>query len=104
MGCLQRKPAAHPDCRESKPVSGSPKPFGPRSFHPDATIFTAVQFPVQRQRDPVGSGSPSATGDLFRSSRWSSRTDTQRAIEDYQVQNKLPVNGQPDQGLNALLG
>ena len=30
--------------------------------------------------------------------------DTQRAIEDYQVRNKLPVTGQPDQGLNALLG
>ncbi len=30
--------------------------------------------------------------------------DTQRAIEDYQVENKLPVTGQPDQGLNALLG
>ena len=25
-------------------------------------------------------------------------------IEDYQVKNKLPVTGQPDQGLNALLG
>jgi hypothetical protein len=30
--------------------------------------------------------------------------DTQRAIEDYQVKNKLPVTGQPDQRLNALLG
>jgi len=30
--------------------------------------------------------------------------DTHRAIEDYQVKNKLPVTGQPDQGLNALLG
>jgi hypothetical protein len=30
--------------------------------------------------------------------------DTQRAIEGYQVKNKLPVTGQPDQGLNALLG
>jgi Putative peptidoglycan binding domain len=30
--------------------------------------------------------------------------DTQRAIEDYQVENKLPVTGQPDQRLNALLG
>jgi len=30
--------------------------------------------------------------------------DTQRAIEDYQVKNKLPVTGQPSQGLNALLG
>jgi hypothetical protein len=30
--------------------------------------------------------------------------DTQRAVEDYQVQNKLPVTGQPDQRLNALLG
>jgi hypothetical protein len=30
--------------------------------------------------------------------------DTRRAIEDYQVQNKLPVTGQPNQGLNALLG
>ena len=30
--------------------------------------------------------------------------DTQRAIEDYQVKNKLPVTGQPNQGLNALLG
>ena len=30
--------------------------------------------------------------------------DTRRAIEDYQVKNKLPVTGQPDQGLNALLG
>ena len=30
--------------------------------------------------------------------------DTQRAIESYQVQNKLPVTGQPDQKLNALLG
>jgi hypothetical protein len=30
--------------------------------------------------------------------------DTQRAIEDYQVKNKLPVTGQPDQELNALLG
>jgi len=30
--------------------------------------------------------------------------DTQRAIEDYQVKNKLPVTGQPTQGLNALLG
>ena len=30
--------------------------------------------------------------------------DTQRAIEDYQVKNRLPVTGQPNQGLNALLG
>ena len=30
--------------------------------------------------------------------------DTRRAIEDYQVKNKLPVTGQPDQGLNGLLG
>jgi len=30
--------------------------------------------------------------------------DTHRAIEDYQVKNKLPVTGQPDQGLDALLG
>jgi peptidoglycan hydrolase-like protein with peptidoglycan-binding domain len=30
--------------------------------------------------------------------------DTRRAIEDYQVKNKLPETGQPDQGLNALLG
>jgi hypothetical protein len=30
--------------------------------------------------------------------------DTQRAVEDYQVQSKLPVTGQPDQRLNALLG
>jgi hypothetical protein len=30
--------------------------------------------------------------------------DTQRAVEDYQVKNKLPVTGQPDQKLNALLG
>ena len=74
MGCLQRKPAAHPDSRESKPVGGSPKPSGSRPFHPEATVFRPVQFPVQRQRDPVGSGSPSATGDLFRSGRRNSRT------------------------------
>jgi peptidoglycan hydrolase-like protein with peptidoglycan-binding domain len=30
--------------------------------------------------------------------------DTRRSIEDYQVKNKLPVTGQPNQGLNALLG
>jgi Putative peptidoglycan binding domain len=30
--------------------------------------------------------------------------DTRRAIEDYQVKNKLPVTGQPDKGLNAMLG
>jgi hypothetical protein len=30
--------------------------------------------------------------------------DTQRAVEDYQVENKLPVTGQPDQRLNSLLG
>jgi hypothetical protein len=30
--------------------------------------------------------------------------DTRRAIEDYQTRNKLPVTGQPDQGLNASLG
>jgi hypothetical protein len=30
--------------------------------------------------------------------------DTHRAIEDYQVKNKLPATGQPDQGLSALLG
>jgi Putative peptidoglycan binding domain len=30
--------------------------------------------------------------------------DTQRAIEDYQVRNKRPVTGQPDQWLNASLG
>jgi hypothetical protein len=30
--------------------------------------------------------------------------DTRRAIEDYQVKNKLPVTGQPDRSLNALLG
>jgi hypothetical protein len=30
--------------------------------------------------------------------------DTRRALEDYQVENKLPVTGQPDQRLNALLG
>ena len=29
---------------------------------------------------------------------------TQGAIEDYQLKNKLPVTGQPDQGLNTLLG
>jgi hypothetical protein len=29
--------------------------------------------------------------------------DTQRAVEDYQVENKLPVTDQPDQRLNALL-
>jgi peptidoglycan hydrolase-like protein with peptidoglycan-binding domain len=28
--------------------------------------------------------------------------DTHGAIEDYQVKNKVPVTGQPDQGLNAL--
>ena len=32
------------------------------------------------------------------------RPDTHRAIEDYQVKNKLPVTGQPDQTLNAFLG
>jgi Putative peptidoglycan binding domain len=30
--------------------------------------------------------------------------DTKRAIQEYQLRNKLPVTGQPDQGLNALLG
>jgi peptidoglycan hydrolase-like protein with peptidoglycan-binding domain len=30
--------------------------------------------------------------------------DTQRAIEEYQVRNKRPVTGQPDQWLNASLG
>ena len=30
--------------------------------------------------------------------------DTRRAVEDYQVENKLPVTGQPDQRLNAFLG
>ena len=30
--------------------------------------------------------------------------ETQRAVEDYQAQNKLPLTGQPDQTLNALLG
>jgi peptidoglycan hydrolase-like protein with peptidoglycan-binding domain len=31
--------------------------------------------------------------------------DTHGAIEDYQLKNnKLPVTGQPDQGLNTLLG
>jgi Putative peptidoglycan binding domain len=30
--------------------------------------------------------------------------DTRRAIEDYQIKNKRPVTGQPDQSLNALLG
>lgn len=30
--------------------------------------------------------------------------DTKRAIQEYQLKNKLPVTGQPDQGLNALLG
>src|ERR1700756_2163546 len=30
--------------------------------------------------------------------------DTHGAIEDYQVKNKLPVTGQLDQRLNALLG
>ena len=30
--------------------------------------------------------------------------DTHRAIKDYQVKKKLPVTGQPDQRLNALLG
>jgi peptidoglycan hydrolase-like protein with peptidoglycan-binding domain len=30
--------------------------------------------------------------------------DTQRAIKDYQGRNKLPVTGQPDRRLNALLG
>ena len=30
--------------------------------------------------------------------------DTQRAIEDYQVRNKRPVTGTPDQWLNASLG
>jgi peptidoglycan hydrolase-like protein with peptidoglycan-binding domain len=30
--------------------------------------------------------------------------DTHRAVEDYQIKSKLPVTGQPDQRLNALLG
>jgi Putative peptidoglycan binding domain len=30
--------------------------------------------------------------------------ETQRAVKDYQVENKLPVTGQPDQRLTALLG
>ena len=30
--------------------------------------------------------------------------DTRRAIEEYQIKNKRPVTGQPDQSLNALLG
>ena len=30
--------------------------------------------------------------------------DTRRAIEDYQIKNKRPVTGQPDQWLNASLG
>jgi Putative peptidoglycan binding domain len=30
--------------------------------------------------------------------------DTRRALEDYQVENKLPVTGQPDQRLNTFLG
>jgi Putative peptidoglycan binding domain len=30
--------------------------------------------------------------------------ETERAIQDYQAKNKLPVTGQPDQRLNALLG
>jgi hypothetical protein len=30
--------------------------------------------------------------------------DTRRAIEDYQLKNKRPVTGQPDQWLNASLG
>ena len=56
------------------PTAENPKPSGSRSFHPDAPVFRPVQFPVQRQRDPVGSGSPSATGDLFRSGRRNPRT------------------------------
>ena len=30
--------------------------------------------------------------------------ETQRAVKDYQIKNKLPVTSQPDQRLNALLG
>jgi hypothetical protein len=30
--------------------------------------------------------------------------DTRHAIEDYQLKNKRPITGQPDQSLNALLG
>ena len=30
--------------------------------------------------------------------------DTRRAIEEYQIKNKRPVTGQPDQSLNASLG
>ena len=30
--------------------------------------------------------------------------DTRHAIEDYQIRNKRPVTGQPDQSLNTLLG
>ena len=63
-----------PDGRESKPVGGSPKSSGSTPFHPDATVFTPVQFPVQRQRDPVGSGIASPIGDLCRSGRRNSRT------------------------------
>jgi len=33
----------------------------------------------------------------------SSGPDAYRAIEDYQVKNKLPISGQPKQKLNALL-
>jgi hypothetical protein len=29
--------------------------------------------------------------------------DTNRAVDDYQGKNMLPINGQPDQRLNALL-
>jgi hypothetical protein len=37
------------------------------------------------------------------SSTEASGPDTNRAIEDYQGKNILPITGQPDQRLNALL-
>ena len=95
--------SAHSDSRESKPVGGRqnlldqdrfiqmPQSSGRYNFQFSDNEIRSVQAALRRQ----GIYSGQADGILG--------PDTKRAIEDYQVENKLPVTGQPDQGLMPYL-
>jgi peptidoglycan hydrolase-like protein with peptidoglycan-binding domain len=93
MGCLQREPAEHPDRRESKRLRGPQNLLDQDRFiqMPQSSRRYNFQFSdneirsVQSALRRLGIYSGQVDGILG--------PDTQRAIEDYQVKNKLPVTG-----------
>jgi hypothetical protein len=84
--------AAHQDLLDQHRFIQMPQSSGRYNFQFSDNEIRSVQAALRR----LGIYSGQVDGILG--------PETQRAVEDYQAQNKLPLTGQPDQTLNALLG